>query len=335
MSSKRGKGGNADYDIGYCKPPHWSRFKEKQSGNLGGRPRKYKKSDIADEDMDQSNFDDRLRAEFARVLTINEGAKSRKATVRELVPRAQVNAALKGSPHAQRDVMKLIRELEFRDAQREEAQRQRQITERQDAIRTYNYVVSWKKQRAEEWDQAQARVQLPTKLWPHPDDILLYPETMRWDVRGPFNETEVALFEYYRAERDYMFACACLNKRLRKRRSEEWQTIDMLLWTAWDVRLPLRWQISHDCINALWLFRVIPLRKLRSYTKMAGERCEIKKVIAGVDSPDKEVYRKTNAMMKPLLKRYGYRSLAEFEHALEIHGDNMPLVKTSLVKRVV
>ena len=38
----------------------------------------------------------------------------------------------------------------------------------------------------------------------------------------------------------------------------------------------------------------------------------------------REVYQQTNAIMKPILKQHGYRTLRQFEHAYAEHGPDMP-----------
>jgi hypothetical protein len=42
------------------------------------------------------------------------------------------------------------------------------------------------------------------------------------------------------------------------------------------------------------------------------------------DADPKDRYRKVNAMLRQALKRFGYRSLAEFEDRYERLGDMMP-----------
>lgn len=67
------------------------------------------------------------------------------------------------------------------------------------------------------------------------------------------------------------------------------------------------------------LERLVNERKAESRFRMA---------LAGVsDEWDKESYKTVNSIMKPLLQRQGYRSLREFEHAFETHGEDIPWPK--------
>ena len=134
-------------------------------------------------------------------------------------------------------------------------------------------------------------------------------------------------YEYLQAERDYLFVNAVLERRVNRKRRQAMADINTLLWVSYDVMLPLRWQVAHDCGDVLWLFHVTPLRDLRAILRNREQRRDELKLLAHIPPPDKEVYREVNAIMKPLLKRKGYRSLAEFEHAFETHGENMPWPK--------
>lgn len=68
----------------------------------------------------------------------------------------------------------------------------------------------------------------------------------------------------------------------------------------------------------------MPIRKLRALVDQRREHSEHLKLIAGIsDGRDKETYKIVNSIMKPLLNRQGYSSLAEFEHAFETHGEDM------------
>ena len=138
MAKKR-QSKNGYYDIGRNKTPTWTRFQPGKSGNPNGRPRKTPKE--APMTPTESELDNLLRAELDRELTINEGGKPKKIKARELVPRSQINSAIKGNSNAQRHVMLEMRELERRDAERAKLLEAQQEAERQQQIMVYEYMV--------------------------------------------------------------------------------------------------------------------------------------------------------------------------------------------------
>lgn len=73
-----------DYDVGYKKPPRSTRFKQGQSGNPRGRPRKVK------------DLDKLLDNELSQSIRFSDGGESKTAPKRELLVKSIVNAALKG-----------------------------------------------------------------------------------------------------------------------------------------------------------------------------------------------------------------------------------------------
>lgn len=84
------------------------------------------------------------------------------------------------------------------------------------------------------------------------------------------------------------------------------------LWRLLDAKLPLDWQIAHKaglyqlgCLNA-------PLRTLRRKAD------ELSRLVDELEPPewkvrDKATYKFVNTVMKPLLQKQGYRSLAHFD----------------------
>lgn len=190
--------------LGFKKPPRWSQFKPGQSGNPKGRPKR--KAELAQLSPVQSELDELLRSEFDRVVTINERGMPKKVKVRELVPRSQINSAIKGNSNAQYHVMKAMHGLETRDAERALAQAEHEKAEREEEIASYKHMIKYKKLREAEWAEAEAQGVEPHEPWPHPNDILLFPKEQRWQLRGPSDKRHLAIFNWYRAERDYLFA---------------------------------------------------------------------------------------------------------------------------------
>lgn len=321
MAKKR-QSKNGYYDIGRNKTPTWTRFQPGKSGNPNGRPRKTPKE--APMTPTESELDNLLRAELDRELTINEGGKPKKIKARELVPRSQINSAIKGNSNAQRHVMLEMRELERRDAERAKLLEAQQEAERQQQIMVYEYMVRKKDERSAIWEEAATRGCEPDQPWPHPDDILLFPKQQRWRTRGPFDETDMTFFNWCRAERDYLYAIGILEGLVRKPRQYELYRLYMILWVSYDVKLPRRWQIADQQAVPFFNLSSLTEKQLEREVEERREHAEFLIALAGISNErDKETYRMVNSIMKPLLQRQGDRSLAEFEHALEIKGVGM------------
>jgi hypothetical protein len=160
--------------------------------------------------------------------------------------------------------------------------------------------------------------------WPHPEDILIDQHAMTWGVRGPIDERDLPRFEYYRAERDMCFAKAMLD--VRKRRVADCGKLSIWdpIWIIWDAKLPLRWQLMprKDVFEPFFLS--MPMRKLRAFEKERAAEVDELRQRAGYNPNDKDGYRFANTVIKPLLKRQGYRSLAQFERAYEESGGDPP-----------
>jgi hypothetical protein len=323
MTKSKSKIGN--FDIGYGRPPVYSQFKPNQSGNPKGRPKKESKSSKLADIMPNSEQDELLRAQLERTVSVTEGSKSKKMKMREVISQAQINAAAKGNVFAQREVLKAARELELRDAQRRATAEEAKGEEREAEIRVYHAMVKKREERARIWAEAEARGAEPDQPWPHPDDILLFPETMRWRPRGPFSSADVVFYEYCRAQRDYMFA-AYVREFADKKRPAAWRNLHMLFWVNYDILLPLRWQLVNNAKQEVTFFNlsILTNKQLQAEVKAREEHCEFMKMLAGVgDGRDKETYKVVNGIMKPLLRSEGYRSLAEFEQAHNVKGNAM------------
>ena len=321
MARKR-QSKNGNYGIGKNRPPVYSQFKPKQSGNPGGRPKK--KPEAPPMPPTDSELDALLRAELDRVITINEGGKPKKMKASKLVSRSQINSAIKGNSNAQHHVMRQMRELEKREAERAKILAEQQEAEREQQLKVYEFMVLAKGERARIWAEAAARGCEPDQPWPHPDDILLFPELKRWHVRGPYDGEGVPFYSWSRAERDYLLAYAVASGRSTKKSTRALEGIFTTLWVSYDVKLPLRWQIAPRLDHALAELHFMPIKKLRALVDDRRDHSEHLKVIAGIpDGKDKETYKFVNTIMKPLLNQQGYRSLAEFEHAYDAHGPDM------------
>jgi hypothetical protein len=309
-----------DAPLGYKRPPRWTQFTKGKSGNPGGRPPKPRPS--KEEAPGPSKVDDILRAQFKRVLKLADG---RELETLEAVTLALNKSALKGNSHAQANVLRLAFALEERDAQRAQEEERR----RQDDFEMFK---GWKAARQREWDQALARGEEPENPWPHPDDILLDYVNSNWSLRGPANDRDAPFFRYVQAQRDLMFMRSVIDRA--KRPQERWSNPSFYdLWVRYDVMLPQRWQLGADGAEmVMGFFLLLPLAELHAWEKLYEERCQHHPEPHVSREDQKEIYKVVNKLMKPLLKPHGYRTLKEFEHAIEQHGDDMPWPKTAGAK---
>ncbi len=307
-----------DDQLGYKRPPIWAQFRRGQSGNPNGRPKKKPAQPPADDISDSSMVDDVFRAELNRLMPVREGGKIREMTILALATRALTQAAIKGDVRAQKEVLERSTELEQRDQQRAQTRLEKQISD-------YRRIANWKAERTRIWKAAIERGETePAQPWPHPDDIILSTDTMTWPVRGPYDAIDVPFYEYCRARRDHYFGVTCIHVRSGAPSAEFLQKFYTTVWMWFDTMLPKRWQMDEDTLSKIFgFFMIIPLVDLKRLVSGFAKRAETLALPPPTPAVRKEVYKETNAIMRPLLKVKGYRSLAEFEHAYDMLGEDM------------
>ena len=302
-----------DKPLGYKQPPVWARFQKGRSGNPRGRPKKPKPV-TQPTPVGSSQLDDALRAEKYRLVKVNSSGGPQNLSMYEVVVRSLAACAAKGDVHAQKSIWRLWHDLEQRD-------RDRKQTEDEREAKVFQLVLNLKADQAKKWAQAEGNGAEPDAPWPHPDDLIVNHGLKKWRLRGPYDEEGVPFYEYLRAERDATIASLAL----KSRKSKSDTTLLFTIWLTYDIQLPKRWQnFDRGEVILFWL-DLKPLRELRALNSRHAENvAQLRKTF---QKPwDKETYRTANAVMKPLLKHYGYRSLAELERHYEIHGD-VPLRK--------
>jgi Family of unknown function (DUF5681) len=336
--TERREPSQAPAKAGYKSPPVDTQFKKGISGNPNGRPRKTAAANTASAlglSVDtQSMFDDVLRREAQRVVTITDTSGTHKMTMAEVAARAMLTSAAKGSVFAQRETFQNLQALEARDAQRARLKAEQEEAERQQEIRVYNYVVQLKSDQTKIWAEAESQGKEPEQPWPHPDDIMLNPQNHTWNVRGPMDAKDVPYYEAVRADRDYLFADAFLCSENSKENPNYMMKITTLLWMQQDIMLPKRWQIF-DTFEKHWLAlfylpfghlkKIVSERKILATTlnKAQGRRASLTK--------DQE--KEATVQHKPLLKMLGYRSFAELDAAVNAHDDRASAVAAKSRKR--
>jgi hypothetical protein len=179
-----------------AKPPNAGRFKPGQSGNPKGRP---KRSSETAAFVD----DNAVHAATVRIakspVTFKENGQSVSIPMFEGIIRAQMAAAGKGNPLAQRDaLLRIERALSA-------AARDRQ--ERRDFWQRY------RDEKLAEIERARRDGRtIPTPL-PHPDDIIIEPgEDVR--IEGPIDEADMALCRQTCRYRDTLLLQDALDERL-------------------------------------------------------------------------------------------------------------------------
>ena len=100
MSDNRG----SDYQVGYGKPPQYTRFKKGESGNPSGRPKGSK------------NLTTLLEKQLKQRVLITENGRRRSITKQEAMVKHLVNKAVSGDRPLMRLLLEEIRLLEARAA---------------------------------------------------------------------------------------------------------------------------------------------------------------------------------------------------------------------------
>lgn len=186
------------FGIDGAEPQRPGRFKPGQSGNPKGRP---KRSSEAATFLD----DKALHAATARIantpVSFKENGQSVSIPMFEGIIRAQMAAAGKGNPLAQRDALLRI-ERAFSAAER-------------DRQETRDFWQRYRDEKRAEIERARRDGKpIPTPL-PHPDDIMIEPgEEVRID--GPIDEADMALCMRSCLYRDTLLLQDALDERLAK-----------------------------------------------------------------------------------------------------------------------
>src|SRR5579871_2575461 len=95
---------SAPYEVGYGKPPRHTQFRKGQSGNPGGRPRRPPSGRL-----DHLVLSEVYRQTFEKV---HDGGPLEPMPIIRSILRSQLDLARNGNVRAQRDVLKMVRDIE-------------------------------------------------------------------------------------------------------------------------------------------------------------------------------------------------------------------------------
>lgn len=327
-----------DEELGYRKPPKWTRFRKGQSGNPKGRPKKVREEQ--DKPPLDSEADRALRRELDRRIQITGHEGTAEVTMADAIVRKQVTEAAKGNSLAMRDVRRAQLELERREAERREWQAARAAEERaaaeQSRQETFQFVCEVRDTQAAAWRDALAAGRAePEDPWPHPDDVTLNYATQTFQVRGPFSADELPRFEYFQALRDQFFVQIVVLLRSRDRRARAKVGFYAGLMGIYEAFLPKRWTLGDDFIWLASIYIQMPLRFLRDDLKRSERKAKLLRPLEDrLPLRFSPHYASVNTFMKPVLKPMGYASYAQFEVACEETGDHPPWPKRKKVRAI-
>lgn len=172
------------YAVGYGKPPETRRFQKGQSGNPNGRPRKTK---TPIEPVAATKFDHGVLAETQRLIKLRENGRHIELPVGRAIIRSLYVAAVKGDIKAQR----ICVDLESQAQARYEASQLGLL------MAAIDYKDDWTVEFAECDRRGEPR---PDPV-PHPDDIIVDPQTGAVIINGPLTEDERAVWHEHQQRR--------------------------------------------------------------------------------------------------------------------------------------
>jgi hypothetical protein len=174
--------------VGYCNPPAEHRFRKGRSGNPNGRPKRAKQNSKINLEFGMQPAAQFLRQEAYRPIAIREGDRVIELPTIQAVFRAMGVSAMKGNRFAQRTLAEMMQALE--------GEEYRLRIEHFGAA--LDYKIAWER----EFERCRAQGKLLPEPLPHPDDIILDPNTGGVKIRGPQTREQKEHYDLSIARRD-------------------------------------------------------------------------------------------------------------------------------------
>lgn len=309
------KEGDDTYPVGFAKPPRETQFRKGQSGNPRGRPRKA--PPVQAENLTESKLETYLRKILNRKFTVTDGSGQRAISGVEALLQAQFQSAMKGNPHAQRAFLQATAELERRDEARK-------LRKEQEAREHFELIKRWRSILIKKWEEAEKLGNEPDDPWPHPEDILINEREQTYRIRGPINEGMVPYYDYLLTLRDrYLCETSLI---LRQKGSPDLRLFEIYRCAAklHDVQLPLAWQLGADAERITLSIEMLTMRKLRALIAKLDQDALRFHMMAFPQGERIKLDPDLRRILKPIIGRFGFRSIAQYERHLEQESGNPP-----------
>jgi hypothetical protein len=314
-----------DDEIGYGKPPRYTQFKKGRSGNPKGRPKGTGRRPNETAETEQhpaTEHDDTVRRLNNRKIVVKVGGKPTKVPVFEAVAMKQQANALEGSVTAQREIMRAKERLDERDARRrleaEKKAREAAVEEKEGALRRYHFLVKRQaEQRRIYQDAAEAGID-PVPRYPHPDDFVFEHEKQAATFIGPWDEEGAHHYLKLAKLRDFHLVRYVVLCRQRPKGSVFHRRLAALEMQAYNHMLPRRQRLGGEALSQMLdVLFVLPMAELRDWRSDLQFWLQLNPMPELDKQARKDIYKFVNKVMQPILKRQGFRSLAQLERHCE------------------
>ncbi len=164
---------NADYEVGYAKPPQSSRFKPGRSGNPKGRPKGARNKLPA---LNEERLKTIILEEAYREIKVNEGHRQVSVPMAKAIVRSLAHNAVKGNTRAQRLFSEMLASTETSHKRLHDEWLEK----------TIEYKIDWERELAR---RKAHGIEAPDPI-PHPDDIIIDMRQGTVSINGPMTREE-------------------------------------------------------------------------------------------------------------------------------------------------